>query len=128
MNIHIKLPHHTSCSIICIIRESKRNIVYSAALCSRTSGGEGCGKRWPDRCEGRKGEMRWYVPYTLATLFYGLFPGEAVEIHIPDSRVNKFPSDIICRRGERRLSQDFGSAFSLCRRQQAWRGQPLSAP
>lgn len=65
--------------------------VYSAGLCLHTSGGEGCGKRWPDRCKRRKGEMRWYVPNTLSPRLYGLFPGEAVECYTLDSWVNTFP-------------------------------------
>lgn len=34
--------------------KSGDGIVQSAALCLCTSGGEGCGKRWPDRCKRRK--------------------------------------------------------------------------
>lgn len=73
--------------------------------------------------------MRWYVPSMLPNPLYGRSPGEAVHCCSLDSRLNKMPPDTVCRRGERRQSQDLSPAVPLCRRQQAWRGQqPLSAP
>lgn len=126
----VKRTYCAGCSVISIISEFRRYIAYSVVLRLYTSGGEGCGKRWPDRCKRRKGEMRWYVPYMLSlsslSALCKRFPGEAVECYTLDSWTNKIPSNIAPRCGERRLSQDFGSAISLCRQQQAWRGQPLS--
>lgn len=67
--------------------------------------------------------MRWYVPYMLSPLLYGRFPCEAVECYTLDTWVNTFPLNIVCLRGEGRLSL-FSVLISLCR-QQAWRGQPF---
>lgn len=77
----------------------ERPVVRSAALCSCTSGGEGCGKRRPDRCKRRKGEMQWYVyPYMRSPLpLYGLFPGDCVQCYTLDSWANAFPLNSLCR-------------------------------
>lgn len=88
-----------------IIRESRRHGAFCDLLCFRTSGGEGCGKRWPDRCKRIKGEMRWYVPYVLPHLgCTGLIPGEAVVCSTPqDCWVNRFSSDIVEKEGYRNI-------------------------
>lgn len=119
IDIWIKSPHWTLLSVLSV--DLRRAIVNSAALCLCTSGGEGCGKSWPDRCRRRKAEMRWYVRYTL---LYGRFLSAAVECYTPSTWVNKFPFNIVCRCGEGRLTL-ISALISLCR-QQAWRGQPLS--
>lgn len=69
--------------------------MYSAALCLCTSGGEGCGKGWPDRCRRRKGEMRWYVPYSLCYSVSAISSRSCRGLHPAASWVNKFPLNIV---------------------------------